>query len=137
MERVTLKTKALAVVGMAIPVLTLAACSGQSWEERLQDPKVMDAYHQEARATGTKLTDERLDDIARRLCRGYAAGESKEAVRQREVVNTPPPLRYPTSSPLLQRRIPTSAPQPRYPTSLTRAAGGMSVRLGRLACRHG
>ena len=90
MERVTLKAKALAVVGMAIPVLALAACSGQSWEERLQDPKVMDAYHQEARATGTKLTDERLDDIARRLCRGYAAGESKEAVRQREVVNTPP-----------------------------------------------
>lgn len=89
MERVGLKARALAV-GVAVPVLGLAACAGQSWEERLKDPAVVEAYHQEARATGTKLTDERLDDIARRLCRGYAAGESPEAVRQREVVNTPP-----------------------------------------------
>ncbi|MFL6078885.1 MAG: hypothetical protein ACJ714_03045 [Ornithinibacter sp.] len=85
----TLKAKASAVV-VAIPVLGLAACAGQSWEERLQDPAVMSAYHQEARATGTKLVDERLDDIARRLCRGYATGEAKDAVRQREVLNTPP-----------------------------------------------
>jgi hypothetical protein len=89
MHRVTMTLRTV-VVGMALPVLVLAACAGESWEERLQNPEVMAAYHQEARATGTKLMDERLDDIARRLCRGYAAGESKEAVRQREVVNTPP-----------------------------------------------
>jgi hypothetical protein len=89
MERMTLTARAVAVA-VVIPVLGLAACAGESWEERLQDPEVMAAYHQEARETGTQLMDERLDDIARRLCRGYAAGESKEAVRQQEVVNTPP-----------------------------------------------
>lgn len=89
MDRASLVSRAIAV-GLALPVLGLAACAGESWEERFQDPEVMNAYHQEARATGTKLMDQRLDDMARRLCQGYAAGESKQAVRQREVVNTPP-----------------------------------------------
>ncbi len=89
MNRASLLSKAM-VVGVAIPLLSLSACAGESWEERLQDPEVMNAYHREARATGTKLMDERLDDMARRLCRAWAAGEDKEAVRQREVVNTHP-----------------------------------------------
>ena len=88
MNRASLVSRAV-VAGLAIPVLGLCACSGESWEERFQNPEVMSAYHQEARATGTKLMDDRLDDMARRLCQGWAAGEDKEAVRQREVVNTP------------------------------------------------
>lgn len=79
-----------AVVGvLAFSVLGLAACGGASWEDRLKDPEVMDAYRQEARATGTKLMDERLDDMARRLCAGWAGGESDEAVEERELLNTP------------------------------------------------
>ncbi|MEO6790190.1 MAG: hypothetical protein ABI187_04415 [Ornithinibacter sp.] len=79
----------MAVVGMlAFSVLGLAACGGGSWEDRLKDPEVMDAYRQDARATGTALMDERLDDMARRLCAGWA-GESDEAVMERELLNTP------------------------------------------------
>ena len=74
---------------LIIPVLSLTACGGANWEERLQDPQVMDAYHQQARDTGTTLADERLDDMARRLCSGWAAGESEDAVGQREYMNTP------------------------------------------------
>ena len=49
----------------------------------------MEAYREEARATQTQLMDDRLDDIARRLCEGWAAGESDQAVLTREALNTP------------------------------------------------
>ena len=73
----------------ALAVLVLCACGGSHWEDRLDDVQVMESYRAEARATGTQLMDERLDDIARRLCRGWAAGESDEAAITAEALNTP------------------------------------------------
>lgn len=74
------------IVGL---VLAASGCGGEDWTMRLQDPEVMTAYHQKARESGTTLEDERLDDMARRLCTGWSEGQDEDTLTFSEFHNTP------------------------------------------------
>jgi hypothetical protein len=63
-------------VSAVLVALALGGCSGASLQDNLEDEEVMAAFRQAARISGTELSDKELDDVARRLCEGWADGEN-------------------------------------------------------------
>ena len=62
-------------VSTLLAVLALAGCTGTPLQDNLEDEAVMKAYRESARVSGADLSDKELDDVARRLCEGWADGE--------------------------------------------------------------